>query len=103
MNRWKNYIKDLGNITSNEKILVTFKANEKLPKISKIEASCSCISPKYNESNNSISISYKPKKVPVHLQDIGYYTTTKSITINYSNGEYDELKFKARIYDTKPF
>lgn len=103
MTRWKKYIKDLGNIISNEKVIVTFEANEKLPQISKIEVSCECISPRYNENNNSITITYKPNKVPVHLRDIGYYTTTKSITINYSNGKRDELKFKAKVYDTKPF
>ena len=87
---------NLGEITVGKKQTVIFQATRELDIIN-LESSCGCSKPSYSKENNQLIVIYTPGSIPKHLQSVGRYNTTKSITITYKDGTSEVLSFKATI------
>jgi hypothetical protein len=61
-----------------------------------MHSSCGCSTPTL-EGDRKIVIKFNPGYVPIHLYNIGYYTKTPTVTINYQDGQSDVLSFIAKI------
>lgn len=96
MNEWRTKHIDLGDISVNEKQTLTFHAKGDLINIVSLKSSCGCSKPK--QKGNSIVVSYTPTAVPKHLQEQGFYNTTKKVTLRYADGSQDVLSFTAKVF-----
>lgn len=76
---------------------IVFKAVKELPKIALLQSSCGCSTPDYNKKTRELIVSFKPGKIPLHLRNQGYYTTSKTITITYDTGVKDVLTFTSTV------
>ncbi len=95
---WDNKFIDLGTVKVGRLIKVIFNAVDDIH-IESMSSSCGCSTPKYDKDNKKLIVNFIPDKVPVHLKLKGFYETTKSITLHYTNGEMETLSFKAKITD----
>lgn len=66
-----------------------------IPLISNISSSCGCSRPKLID--NTIVVNFTPESVPQHMQKLGYYKSTKKITITYKDNTQDKLSFTSII------
>lgn len=97
MTNWKNNHLILGEIKVGQKSIIIFQALQELPPIKNIAVSCGCTKPDYNKKTKEMVVSFKPKPIPHHLKEQGFYATTKTIIVTYNNGEEETLKFTAKI------
>lgn len=88
---------DLGDIKVGKKQTIIFSSTKELDNIINLESSCGCSTPSYSKENKQMVVIFTPGGIPKHLKSVGVYTTTKSITITYSDGSSEVLSFKARI------
>ena len=96
MMKWKRQSINLGNIKVGVKKIVIFESLDILDNIDNMIPSCGCSVPKLE--GNKIIVTYTPGTVPIHLYNIGYYTSTKTIIVNYKDGNTDVLSFTAKIF-----
>ena len=94
MNFKQNYI-DLGELKVGVTKDVIFYPKEELKEISAITSSCGCSVPKIEDGN--IKVSFTPGSIPIHLQFLGQYKTSKTITLAYKDGSSEILSFSAII------
>lgn len=95
--RWIQKEINLGEVKSRTKVPVRFTANEVL-NIKNIIASCGCTTPEYKKGGTKeVYVVFNSGDVPKHLEAVGYYTTTKTLTVFYEDGSDDILSFKAKI------
>lgn len=96
---WKEEIINLGEVIEGDSVKVRFVATRKL-KIDEVLTSCGCSTPKYDKKMaEDLVVVFKADSIPRHLESLGYYTTTKNITVFYRDKDMgeDHLKFKAKI------
>lgn len=70
----------------------------------KIHKSCGCTSVGYDNNKKQVSIKYKPKAVPIHLEKQGYYESKKVITIFHNDGKRQiphKFIITARVFKSK--
>ncbi len=97
MAKWKTKSKNLGNLTVGRKQIIKFYAEEELQEIISLSSSCGCSKPNYDKKTRILNVAYKPKSIPQQRKHLGFYKTTKSITIKYKDGSTDILSFSAII------
>lgn len=74
---------------------ITFYPKEELKDINTMSSSCGCSIPRIE--NGNIVVTYTPGSIPIHLQYLGQYKTSKTITIKYKDGSSETLSFTATI------
>lgn len=94
--KWKSKHINLGSIKEGFIKTIIFEAEEDLENITTMHSSCGCSTPTL-DGKRKIVIKFSPGYVPVHLYNIGYYTKTPTVTINYQDGQSDVLSFTAKI------
>ncbi len=95
---WERTKISLGIIKENSRNNFVFKSTSTLD-ITDISPSCGGCTTVSGYKDNTLSVTYKPGKVPKHLQIKGqnYYNTTNFITITYKGGSKEVLTFTAKI------
>ena len=93
---WEKTNIDLGVLTSGKKVTVTFNAAKKLNVVS-TQSGCGCSKPTWDNKEQKLVVEFTPGKVPIHLKNKGEYTTTKIITVRYTDGTQENLSFTALI------
>lgn len=93
---WTQKQINLGEIIVGKKQTVIFQATRDLDIIN-LESSCGCSKPSYNKETKQLIVIYTPDAIPKHLQSVGKYNTTKSVTITYADGTSEVLSFKSTI------
>lgn len=91
----KKYI-DLGTVKVGSKNVFVFSATKNLD-ISRIGTSCGCSSAKYNSKDKTLTVTFKPNAIPIHLMYVGFYVTSKTIKVKFEDGTQDILSFKAKV------
>ena len=94
---WQNTQISLGKVKVGQRQTVIFNAVREVPTILKMSASCGCTTPAFDKERNRLVASYTPGAIPKHLVGQGMYTTSKSVTIYYSDGTTDVLSFTATV------
>lgn len=86
---WKDKIINLGNIRVKSTNKVIFEYIGSNIKIINITVSCGCTSYKFNDTNNTIEVTYIPSPVPRHIKEAGHneYYSNKFINVTYENHE----------------
>lgn len=94
---WIDKNKDIGEVKEKSSNIIIFECTEDIPSSVNITSSCGCSVP-VKISDKRIRVSFNAGKVPVHLLQQGYYTTTKYIYLtDMLTGEQDKLSFTAKI------
>ena len=91
---WNTKEINLGKVKESTKHNLQFRWEGDKLEVDRIETSCGCTSPRYE--NNILSVAYKAGKVPRHLSTIGKMTTIKKIMLYTNQGNFT-LSFKATI------
>lgn len=94
--KWESRHLDLGVVRTNKKVTINFYAKEELNVVN-MTASCGCTKPKWIAEEKRLEVIYNPGSVPMHLRHTGKFSTNKSITIWYADGNKDVLTFSALI------
>lgn len=94
--------KDLGTIKVGSRNTVEFEAPDNITDVHIVQPDCTCVDVHFNQERNLVSFSFKPKKIPKHLELKGqtYYLSTKSITVQYKEDGVKKTEFltiKARV------
>lgn len=99
MKNWKTNIIDLGDIQVGKRQTVIFQSLRPLT-IILIKGKCGCITGKYNQKTNKLTVTYIPTPIPIHLRSIGEYKASKSIELTYYDGRTEVLTVKANVKNT---
>jgi len=104
---WTETYKSLGVIPEGKKMNMVYKMVSSSKTVKRtpdgkgflITASCGCTVAAFNEKSGTLNVEYVPSKVPVHLVQAGQnrYTTTKYITVKYTDDTEDKLSFSATV------
>lgn len=102
---WEKSDQNIGNVFENTSHEITFKmkGDKTIGKNAidayKITTSCGCSDATWNEKTKILKVSYRAGEVPVHLSSKGQtaVTSTKYITITYSDDTIEKLSFTATI------
>jgi len=95
---WINKYIETKDLKVGVKSTIVFKTTTELPQIKTLSSSCGCSVPTYSKEKRELSVEYTPKVIPQHLKSQGWYRSTKSITVTYTNGTKDVLSFTSKIY-----
>lgn len=63
--------------------------------IKEVKGSCSCFSPSFK--GHIVYVKYKIKAIPFHLREQKKYTDGKTITVFFTDGTTDLLKFNFTV------
>lgn len=92
---------DLGTIKqkAGQEIIFKVKEGEEIKRISNLDSSCGCSTPRWDEKNKQLKVSYIPGAVPIHLIKEGKksYKSSKMIYVKYEDGTSDVLNFTAKV------
>jgi hypothetical protein len=98
MSYFKETVIDKGTVIEKRNVTIVFQADEDIPKIKYMESTCGCTVPRFNELDNTVTVTYSPKPIPQHLiNTTGFATATQGVTIHYKDGTADKLSFKVKI------
>lgn len=95
---FKSNLIDLGVVISGVRHSFRFERIGESKKVIRIKASCGCVGVSM-ESSGDIVGTIRPSSVPYHLKGVGYYDSSKYITVMYSDGSQETLILKMRIKD----
>jgi len=109
MINWERTDKELGNVFENtsHEIIFKMKGDKAIAKNAigayKITTSCGCSDAVWNEKSKVLKVNYNAGEIPVHLSSQGQkaMTTTKYVTITYSDDTTEKLSFTATINSRK--
>lgn len=90
---------DLGTLIEESEVQVTFPLKDSIgiPKIARLESSCSCTDPVMDAEHRQLVATYDTGRVPPHLRQRGYKESTKYIRVVYEDGSEEILSFSARV------
>lgn len=100
MSYWKEQVVDLGTVQAGFKYSLQFQAEDNIPEIVDVVASCGCTKPKYDKATKILSVTFKPKPLSMELQQQGktFYMSNKTIRVYYANNTVTEmLSIKAKV------
>jgi len=109
MINWERTDKELGNVFENTSHEIIFKmtGDKTIARNAigayKITTSCGCSDAVWNEATKTLQVDFRAGEVPVHLRTQGQrgFTSTKYITITYSDDTTEKLSFTATINSRK--
>lgn len=90
MSNWNTFEKKVGELKVRDKVTVKFEANESIPDIKQLKASCGCTQPIYDAETRILSVTYTAPRFPKHIKG-STQNIKKSITVIYKNGTTDVL------------
>lgn len=89
---------NLGNVSENKLCIVEFNRVDSEPKITHVQASCGCATPRFDNESGKVTVRYTTDYVPVHLRrTVNRATVRKYIQVFFEDGSFEELSFEARI------
>jgi len=94
-NQFSPNVKDLGEVKVGKTNTVVFESENLELEIENLYASCGCTKPVLKD--NTIEVKFTPKRIPVHLKEKGFYISTQTVNIKYTNGDTELLLIKAKV------
>lgn len=99
MEAFQSREQDLGTLAEESEVRVAFPLKDSIgiPKIARLESSCSCTDPVMDVEHRQLVAIYDTGRVPPHLRQRGYKESTKYIRVVYEDGSEEILSFSARV------
>lgn len=89
---------DLGSVRERSSTNFSFKNSDYKGNIIRATPSCGCTKVTVQPSGD-ITGTFRSDSVPHHLKHVGYYTTSKYITVLYNDGSSEVLTIKAKVHE----
>lgn len=98
MGKWVNSNMEIGVVKEGTRKVFSYKAISSVS-IKSVKASCGACTKINMFDSNSILVTFKAEKIPIHLQNKGVKVLSfeKSIKVTYIDGEETFLYFKGKI------